>query len=167
MTHAHIHPHHRRGPAAALASAWDALCCLPATPPSAEPAGSCRWLDGALPQFRIGHLPWMRPPPGAQRSAGLRHALGSILSDPFQARDKRIFGVLPAGRLGAGDGGRRVGSRTGVRCQRASALSSGHSKFSTANRDHDLHRRRGRARDRPGHRRARETKNDATLRPHR
>lgn len=33
MTHAHIHPHHRRGPAAAPASAWDALCCLPATHP--------------------------------------------------------------------------------------------------------------------------------------
>lgn len=33
MTHAHLHPHHRRGPAAALASAWDALCCLPATHP--------------------------------------------------------------------------------------------------------------------------------------
>ncbi len=33
MTHAHIHPHHGRGPAAALASAWDALCCLPATRP--------------------------------------------------------------------------------------------------------------------------------------
>ena len=33
MTHAHIHTHHRRGPAAALASAWDALCCLPATHP--------------------------------------------------------------------------------------------------------------------------------------
>ena len=33
MTHVHIHPHHRREPAAALASAWDALCCLPATHP--------------------------------------------------------------------------------------------------------------------------------------
>lgn len=33
MTHVHIHPHHGRGPAAALASAWDALCCLPATHP--------------------------------------------------------------------------------------------------------------------------------------
>ena len=31
MTHVHIHPHHGRGPAAALASAWNALCCLPAT----------------------------------------------------------------------------------------------------------------------------------------
>ncbi len=33
MTHAHIHPYHRQGPAAALASAWDALCCLPANHP--------------------------------------------------------------------------------------------------------------------------------------
>ncbi len=33
MTHVHIHPHHRRGPAAALASAWNALCCLPETHP--------------------------------------------------------------------------------------------------------------------------------------
>ena len=33
MTHVHIHPHHGRGPAAALASARDALCCLPATHP--------------------------------------------------------------------------------------------------------------------------------------
>ncbi|CUH39302.1 hypothetical protein JSE7799_02026 [Jannaschia seosinensis] len=33
MTHGTLHPHHGRGPAAALASAWDALCCLPATHP--------------------------------------------------------------------------------------------------------------------------------------
>ena len=33
MTHVHIHPHHGRGPAAALASAWNALCCLSATHP--------------------------------------------------------------------------------------------------------------------------------------
>ena len=45
MTHVHIHPHHGRGPAAALASAWNALCCLPATHPwfwlvrSAPPGG--------------------------------------------------------------------------------------------------------------------------------
>ena len=31
MTHGILHPHHSRGPVAALASAWDALCCLPAT----------------------------------------------------------------------------------------------------------------------------------------
>lgn len=33
MIHDRLHPHHRRGPAAALASAWNALCCLPATHP--------------------------------------------------------------------------------------------------------------------------------------
>ena len=33
MTHVHLHPHHGRGPAAALASAWNALCCLPTTHP--------------------------------------------------------------------------------------------------------------------------------------
>ena len=33
MTDVHLHSDHGRGPAAALASAWDALCCLPATHP--------------------------------------------------------------------------------------------------------------------------------------
>ncbi|TDX26265.1 hypothetical protein EV657_11739 [Rhodovulum visakhapatnamense] len=33
MTHGTLNPHHGRGPAATLASAWDALCCLPATHP--------------------------------------------------------------------------------------------------------------------------------------
>lgn len=33
MTHGLHHPHHGRGPGAALASAWNALCCLPATQP--------------------------------------------------------------------------------------------------------------------------------------
>lgn len=33
MTDGLHHPHHGRGPAAAVASAWDALCCLPATHP--------------------------------------------------------------------------------------------------------------------------------------
>ena len=33
MTDVHLHPHHRRRPVAALASAWNALCCLPATQP--------------------------------------------------------------------------------------------------------------------------------------
>ena len=33
MTHVHIQPHPGRGPAAAVASAWNALCCLPATHP--------------------------------------------------------------------------------------------------------------------------------------
>ena len=31
MIHDPIHNHLRRGPASALASAWNALCCLPAT----------------------------------------------------------------------------------------------------------------------------------------
>jgi len=33
MIHDHQHPHHGRGPAAAVASAWNTLCCLPATQP--------------------------------------------------------------------------------------------------------------------------------------
>lgn len=33
MTHVHLHHHQGRGPAAALASAWNTLCCLPATHP--------------------------------------------------------------------------------------------------------------------------------------
>jgi len=31
MTHEITQPHHSRGAAASLASAWNALCCLPAT----------------------------------------------------------------------------------------------------------------------------------------
>ena len=31
MTHVHLHSHYGRHPAAALASAWNALCCLPTT----------------------------------------------------------------------------------------------------------------------------------------
>ncbi len=31
MTHETTNPHHGRGPTASLASAWNALCCLPAT----------------------------------------------------------------------------------------------------------------------------------------
>ena len=66
MTHAHIHTHHRRGPAAALASAWDALCCLPATHPwfwlvrSAPPGGfaakiieTCASAHGATPALSL------------------------------------------------------------------------------------------------------------------
>lgn len=30
MTHDLTNPHHGRGPAASLASTWNALCCLPA-----------------------------------------------------------------------------------------------------------------------------------------
>ncbi len=33
MTHDRLHPNHGRRPAAALASAWKTLCCLPATHP--------------------------------------------------------------------------------------------------------------------------------------
>jgi hypothetical protein len=33
MIHDRIHPQHGRGPAAALVSAWNALCCLSATQP--------------------------------------------------------------------------------------------------------------------------------------
>ena len=33
MTHGLNQPYHGRGPAAALASAWNALCCLPSTQP--------------------------------------------------------------------------------------------------------------------------------------
>jgi len=33
MTHDLLHPHHGRGPAAAMASAWNTLCCLSATQP--------------------------------------------------------------------------------------------------------------------------------------
>ena len=33
MTHDVFHPPHGRGPATILASAWNALCCLPATQP--------------------------------------------------------------------------------------------------------------------------------------
>ena len=33
MTHDLRHPRHGRGPAAALASAWNTLCCLSATQP--------------------------------------------------------------------------------------------------------------------------------------
>ena len=66
MTHAHIQPHHRRGPAAALASAWDALCCLLATHPwlwlvrSAPPGGfaatfieMCASAHGAAPALGL------------------------------------------------------------------------------------------------------------------
>ena len=40
MTHVHLHPRYGRGPAAALASAWNALCCLWAT-------GAWLWLARA------------------------------------------------------------------------------------------------------------------------
>ena len=62
MTHDISHTHHGRGPAAALASAWSALCCLPATHPwlwlarSGAPGGfaatiieTCAYAHGATP----------------------------------------------------------------------------------------------------------------------
>ena len=66
MTHGLHHPHHGRGPAAALAPAWDALCCLPATHPwfwlvrSAPPGGfaakiieTCASAHGATPAIGL------------------------------------------------------------------------------------------------------------------
>jgi len=60
MTHEITTPHHGRGTAASLASAWNALCCLPAThawfwlarsgPIEAAPAIGLVLLD-ALPRF--------------------------------------------------------------------------------------------------------------------
>ncbi|MFP7572351.1 hypothetical protein [Marivita sp. S2033] len=60
MTHDLTNPHHGRGPAASLASTWNALCCLPAThawfwlarstPVEAAPAIGLVLLD-ALPRL--------------------------------------------------------------------------------------------------------------------
>jgi len=60
MTHEIFSPHHGRGPAASLASTWNALCCLPAThawfwlarsgPVDAAPAIGLVLLD-AVPGF--------------------------------------------------------------------------------------------------------------------
>ena len=60
MTHETNNPHHGRGPAASLATAWNALCCLPAThtwfwlarsgPVEAAPAIGLVLLD-ALPRL--------------------------------------------------------------------------------------------------------------------
>jgi len=71
MSHGICFPHHGRGPAAALASAWNALCCLPATHPwlwlvrsapvEAAPAIGLVLLDGlprlldALGAGALGH----------------------------------------------------------------------------------------------------------------
>ena len=76
MIHVRLHPHHGRGPKAALASAWDALCGLSATHPwlwlvrSAPPGGiaakiieMCASAHGAAPAIGLvlldvlpGHL---------------------------------------------------------------------------------------------------------------
>jgi hypothetical protein len=66
MTHDLNHHHHGRGPAAALASAWNALCCLPATQPrlwlvrSGAPGGfaatifeTCAYAHGAAPPIGL------------------------------------------------------------------------------------------------------------------
>ena len=60
MTHETFSPHHGRGAASSLASAWNALCCLPATyawfwlaraaPVEAAPAIGLVLLD-ALPRL--------------------------------------------------------------------------------------------------------------------
>ena len=60
MTHDHTNTYHGRGPAASLATAWNALCCLPAThtwfwlarsgPVEAAPAIGLVLLD-ALPRL--------------------------------------------------------------------------------------------------------------------
>jgi len=62
MTHEIFSPHHGRGTAASLASAWNALCCLPAThawfwlarsgPVEAAPAIGLVLLD-ALPKLLV------------------------------------------------------------------------------------------------------------------
>jgi len=66
MTHDNFHPPHGRGPATALASAWNALCCLPATQPwlwlvrSGAPGGfaatiieMCAYAHGAAPPIGL------------------------------------------------------------------------------------------------------------------
>ena len=72
MSHDIQHPHPGRAAAAALASAWKALCCLPATHP---------WL-------------WLARP-GALETAP---ALGLVLLDGLP----RLLDVLGAGALGHG-----------------------------------------------------------------
>ena len=86
MTHVHIHPHHGRGPAAALASAWNALCCLPATHPwfwlvrSAPPGGfaakiieTCASAHGATPAIGLVLLDALPVLPDALGQGAFRH----------------------------------------------------------------------------------------------
>lgn len=86
MTHAQIHPHHGRGPAAALASAWDALCCLPATHPwfwlvrSAPPGGfaakiieTCASAHVAVPALGLVLLDALPVPVDALGEGAFRH----------------------------------------------------------------------------------------------
>ena len=72
MSHGFSHPHHGRGPAAALASAWNALCCLPTTHP---------WL-------------WLVRPGAVEATA----PVGLVLLDGLP----RLLGALGAGALGHG-----------------------------------------------------------------
>lgn len=72
MSHGLSYPHHGRGPAAALASAWNALCYLPATHP---------WL-------------WLVRPGAVEATA----PLGLVLLDGLP----RLLDALGAGALGHG-----------------------------------------------------------------
>ena len=72
MSHGICFPHHGRGPAATLASAWNALCCLPATHP---------WL-------------WLVRPGAVEATA----PVGLVLLDGLP----RLLGALGAGALGHG-----------------------------------------------------------------
>ena len=66
MTHDLHHPHHGRGTSAALESAWNALCCLPATQPwlwlvrsgaaggfTAKILETCAYAHGAAPAIGL------------------------------------------------------------------------------------------------------------------
>jgi len=72
MSHGLSHPYHGRGPAAALASAWNAMCCLPATHP---------WF-------------WLVRPGAVEAAA----PLGLVLLDGLP----RLLDALGAGALGHG-----------------------------------------------------------------
>lgn len=86
MIHVHIHPNHGRGPAAALASAWNALCCLPATHPwfwlvrPAPPGGfaatiieMCASAHGATPAIGLVLLDALPVLLGALGAGAFRH----------------------------------------------------------------------------------------------
>lgn len=87
MSHGLSYPHHGRGPAAALASAWNALCCLPATHP-------WLWLvrPGAPGGFAAKIIELGAHAPGATAPLGL------VLLDGLP----RLLDALGAGALGHG-----------------------------------------------------------------
>jgi hypothetical protein len=87
MTHVHLHPHHGRGAAAALASTWNALCCLSATHP-------WFWLvrPGAPGGFVAKIIELGAYAPGAAAPLGL------VLLDGLP----RLLDALGAGALGHG-----------------------------------------------------------------